>query len=151
MEMIDAILELNALHEVETSPLTHDKLTKMMDNAFHWAGVNSGQDGYIITFDQDADYDSANFLWFKSRYDRFVYVDRIVVADNARGKGLAKSLYKDLFELARTEGHTYVACEINTDPPNPGSFAFHESMGFAEVGHVKISADKAVSYQLFSL
>jgi uncharacterized protein len=151
MQMIDAILELNALHEVETSPLTRDKLTTMMQNAFHWAGVNYGRDGYIITFDQDADYDSANFLWFKSRYDRFVYVDRIVVADHARGKGLAKSLYKDLFELARTEGHKYIACEINTDPPNPGSFSFHKSMGFAEVGHVKINADKAVSYQLFSL
>jgi uncharacterized protein len=151
MPMIDAILELNALHEVETSPLTRDKLAKMMDNAFHWAGVNSGHDGYIITFDQDADYDSANFLWFKSRYDRFVYVDRIVVADHARGKGLAKSLYNDLFKLARAQGHKYIACEINTDPPNPGSFAFHKSMGFAEVGHLKISDNKAVSYQLFSL
>jgi uncharacterized protein len=151
MQMIDAILELNALHEVETSPLTRDKLAKMMDNAFHWAGVNSGRDGYVITFDQDADYDSANFLWFKSRYDRFVYVDRIVVAHHARGQGLARSLYNDLFKLARAQGHNNIACEINTDPPNPGSFAFHESMGFAEVGRVKMSADKAVSYQLFSL
>ena len=42
-------------------------------------------DALLLAFDQDADYDSPNFLWFRSRYSRFVYVDRIVVAPAAGG------------------------------------------------------------------
>ncbi len=41
----------------------------------------------LLAFDQAADYDSPNFLWFRERFPRFVYVDRIVVAGEARGRG----------------------------------------------------------------
>jgi predicted GNAT superfamily acetyltransferase len=44
-------------------------------------------DAFLLALDQDADYDSPNFRWFSARYPRFVYVDRIVVASAARGRG----------------------------------------------------------------
>ena len=40
-------------------------------------------DALLLAFDQDAAYDNVNFGWFKARYPRFVYVDRIVVAPAA--------------------------------------------------------------------
>jgi uncharacterized protein len=151
MTEIDNILTLNALHEVETSPLTTDSLQKMRDGAFHWATADAGKDGYLICFDQDADYDSPNFLWFKSRYAKFIYIDRVVVAPHARGRGLARSFYNDLITKARTAGHDFIFCEINSEPPNPGSAAFHTAIGFTEVGTAKISSKKTVSYQAFHL
>ena len=87
-----------------------------------------------MAFDQDARYDSPNFLWFRSRYPRFVYVDRIVVASSARGRGHARRLYDDLFEQAIAAGHERVVCEVNSQPPNPASDAFHAALGFVEVG-----------------
>ncbi|HEY3677565.1 MAG TPA: GNAT family N-acetyltransferase, partial [Bradyrhizobium sp.] len=96
---------------------------------------------------QDANYDSPNFLWFRERYTRFVYVDRIVVAASARGRGCARRLYQDLFEQSRRAGHERVVCEVNSDPPNPESDAFHAALGFVEVGSASIhGGTKTVRY-----
>jgi uncharacterized protein len=147
MDEIDNILALNALHEVETSPLNRAELEHMLATAFHSATTGGGRDGYLISFDQDADYQSVNFQWFKARYARFVYVDRIVVAAHARGQGQARRFYEALFACARDAGHDLVVCEINLKPPNPGSLAFHAKFGFAEVGQAKLTDAKHVSYQ----
>jgi hypothetical protein len=101
----------------------------------------------IIAFDQDAEYDSPNFLWFRSRFTRFVYVDRVVVAPQARGRGYARRLYRALIDQASRAGHDKVVCEVNSFPPNPDSDAFHASLGFAEVGTGSIhGGSKRVRY-----
>ncbi len=102
-------------------------------------------DALLLAFDRDAAYDNPNFNWFKARYPRFVYVDRIVVAASARGRGLARALYLDLF--ARSAGHERVVCEINAEPPNPASDAFHAALGFAAVGSARLpGTGKTVRY-----
>ena len=141
------MLMLNQLHQVETSALDHATLDQMLGAAFYTECAGEGVDGFIIAFDQDGDYNSPNFLWFKARYDRFAYVDRIIVADHARGRGLARTLYTNLFEYARKAGHARVVCEINVEPPNPGSIAFHVALGFVELAQVRLSNGKIVSYQ----
>ncbi|MBA4767787.1 MAG: GNAT family N-acetyltransferase [Porphyrobacter sp.] len=100
----------------------------------------------LITFDQSADYDSPNFLWFRDRFARFVYIDRIVVDEAARGLGMARKLYVQLFGLARAVGHDMIACEVNSQPPNPGSDAFHAAMGFVEAGSASPAPGKTVRY-----
>jgi uncharacterized protein len=147
MSGLDAMLALNAAHEVETSPLDHAALAEMLATAFHSGTEAAGRDGFLIAFDQDAPYSSPNFLWFKTRYDRFVYVDRIIVAEHARGRGLARAFYEGLFDRARANGHQRIVCEVNLDPPNPGSIAFHTALGFVEVGQALLSNGKQVSYQ----
>lgn len=40
-----------------------------------------------------------------------------------------------------------VCCEVNSDPPNPASDAFHARLGFAEVGAAAIHGGaKSVRY-----
>lgn len=142
-----AMLALNQIHQIETSALDRTALDQMLGAAFFADHAGEGADGLMITFDQDGDYDSPNFLWFKERYARFVYVDRIIVADHARGQGLARAFYTKLFTRARDDGHTRVVCEINIDPPNPGSIAFHLALGFTELAQMRLGNGKIVSYQ----
>ncbi len=105
-----------------------------------------------MAFDQSADYDSPNFLWFRERHDRFVYVDRVVTSPLARGKGYAKALYADLFERAKQAGHTRIVCEVNFLPPNLASDALHTTLGFTEVGRAPIhNGQKTVRYLLRSI
>jgi uncharacterized protein len=151
MDEIEAILALSALHETETSPLTREKLAQMLDQAFYSQTAGGGGDGYLISFDQDADYDSVNFHWIKARYPRFVYIDRVVVAAHARGQGIARRFYEMLFNQARGAGHSQIMCEINLVPANPGSLAFHKALGFVEVGQGDVGTGKRVSYQAFML
>ena len=101
----------------------------------------------LLAFDQGASYDSPNFMWFRRRYTRFVYVDRVVVSPSMRGRGYARLLYMDLFEQARRAAHHVVVCEVNSDPPNPASDAFHAAFEFQEVGHATIhGGSKTVRY-----
>ncbi|TIL82845.1 MAG: GNAT family N-acetyltransferase [Mesorhizobium sp.] len=146
-----AILALNNEHAAELSWLEAERLSFLLGEAFYARRIGA-LEAFIMTFDQDADYDSPNFLWFRERYPRFVYVDRVVVAAAARGRGHARRLYEDLFEHVARSGQAIVTCEVNADPPNPASDAFHAALGFAEVGDAVIhGGKKAVRYYLRQL
>jgi hypothetical protein len=146
-----ALLALNNHHAQELSWLTPELLTHLARQSF-FAGRVGQIDAFLLAFDQSADYDSPNFLWFRERYARFVYVDRIVVAESARGRGLARLLYRELFTEAAQAGHVRVVCEVNSNPPNPASDAFHDALGFLEVGSASIhDGRKTVRYLLCPL
>ena len=142
----EGLLALNNAHQVETSFLTRQAWDHMIAQAFA-ATCFERTAGLLIVFDQTADYDSPNYLWFRERLDRFVYVDRIIVGGEHRGRGIAKALYEDLFARALAAGHDRVVCEVNFDPPNPGSDAFHDRLGFSELGRARVDGrDKTVRY-----
>lgn len=141
-----AWLRLNNAHAEELSFLTAPRFAHLVGQAFYAATVGE-RDALLIAFDQSADYDSVNFLWFKERFPHFVYVDRVVVDPAARGGGFARALYLELFERARAAGHGQIVCEVNSHPPNPGSERFHAGFGFKEVGSATIAnGAKTVRY-----
>lgn len=143
-----AILALNNEHAAELSWLEPERLSFLLGEAFYIRRIGA-LEAFIMTFDQNARYDSPNFLWFRERYPRFVYVDRVVVAAQARGRGHARRLYEDLFGEVTRAGHSIVTCEVNAEPPNPASDAFHAALGFGEVGEAAIhGGQKTVRYYL---
>ena len=101
----------------------------------------------MIVFAPGAAYTSANYRWFEARYSDFLYVDRVVVAPEARGRGLGRALYAATIAAARAHGGR-VAVEVNEEPPNPGSRAFHERLGFQQVASVTHGPDKRVAMLL---
>jgi predicted GNAT superfamily acetyltransferase len=132
-----ALLALNNAHAQELSWLEAERLEYLISEAFLARRIGH-VDAFLLAFDQDARYDSPNFIWFRARYPRFVYVDRIVVAPSARGRGCARRLYGDLFEHVVHAGHDRVVCEVNKIPPNPASDAFHAALGFVEIGTASV-------------
>ncbi len=139
------LVALNNAHAAELSFLSPERFAALIGEAFLACRIGEG-DALLLAFDQAAAYDSPNFLWFRERFERFVYVDRIVVSPAARGRGLARRLYEHLFERAGTADHGRVVCEVNADPPNPASDAFHASLGFAEIGVALLANGKTVRY-----
>ena len=94
--------------------------------------------GFVLGMPPGLSYQSENYLFFSSRARElgtsFVYVDRIVLAAHLRGRGLGPQLYAAVFAEARRVGADEVLCEVNIEPPNPGSLVFHTRLGFVEVG-----------------
>ena len=141
-----ALLALNNAHAVELSWLEPERFAALVAMAF-WSKQVGTDDAFLIAMDQDAAYDSPNFLWLRARYERFVYVDRVVVADHARGRGLAQRLYAELFNAAAEAGHERILCEVNSAPPNLASDRFHMAQGFSEIGSAEIyGGEKTVRY-----
>jgi len=133
----EALRALNNRHARETSHLDAPAWRRLVDTAFAALTIDPPA-SLVVALDQDALYDSPNFLWFRRRYPRFVYVDRVVVAETARGRGLARALYAEVSARAQSAGHGILACEVNLVPANPASDAFHARLGFAEVGRAKL-------------
>lgn len=163
----ESLLALNNHHSTELSPLTLVEFDCLIRQAFYAAAIGDA-DALLLTFDQSADYASPNFLWFRDYFaaksapslasqeesssSDFVYVDRVVTSPAARGKGYARALYSELFQRAKSAGHSRIVCEVNFDPPNPASDAFHAALGFHEVGRASIhNHTKSVRYLLRTL
>lgn len=141
---LEALRALNNAHALELSFTDPPQFTHLVTQAFFARHV--GTSAFIIAFDETADYDVENYLWFRARFPRFAYIDRVVTAASARGQGHAATLYHALITAARAAGHTLLTCEVNADPPNPGSDAFHAKMGFAPIGSAALPNGKTVRY-----
>ena len=90
--------------------------------------------GFVGALEGGEDWEGENYAWFEERGLDHLYVDRIVVGEGARGRGIGQLFYDAVFDAARTAGHDVVTCEVNLDPPNPGSMRFHGRLGFSERG-----------------
>jgi predicted GNAT superfamily acetyltransferase len=140
-------LQLNNAHAKETSELNLARLTTLLGMACYAKGIDQGKTAFLIALDHTAPYQNPNFAWFREAYQSFVYIDRIVVAESARGQGIARLLYEDLFAAARSAGVPRIVCEVNSEPPNPASDAFHLAMGFGKVGQaILYDGAKTVNY-----
>ena len=145
-----AVLALNLESVHFLSPMDRARLAHLhAESRCHRVAEDAGGvAGFLLAFAEGADYDSPNYRWFASRYPAFLYIDRVVVAGRAQGRGVGRALYEDLFRFAATIGAARITCEFDVEPPNPVSAAFHRRFGFVEVGtQVVGNGNKRVSLQ----
>jgi predicted GNAT superfamily acetyltransferase len=132
---LDSVLALNNAAGVTILPLDATKARFFYDNAtyFRVAEVDGHIAGFLVAFDQDAPYQSSNYLWFRERYPSFLYIDRVVVASSRRGAGLGRVFYADVQSFAEVRA-PLLACEVFLEPRNDVAVLFHGTYGFQEVG-----------------
>jgi uncharacterized protein len=132
---LEAVLALNNAAVPHVNSLALVDLARFIKAAayFRVAVADSAVLGLLVAFLPGADYSSENYRWFESRYDDFIYIDRVVVAPEASGRGIAKALYADL-EVAMADRIAAMTCEVNIRPPNDASTGMHRRLGFVEVG-----------------
>lgn len=151
---IDRILELNEESVHFLSPLTKEKLKRLIGQSemLSVIEVDGRVEAFVLTITEGKDYDSVNYQWFSKNYEKFLYIDRVVVSVEMHGKGLGRKLYEKVFEYAKEIDAPIVAAEIDINPPNPGSLNFHKKSGFKEVGKQSVAGGKKeVSLQVLEL
>lgn len=94
-------------------------------------------------------YESPNLRWCEAygaaKAVSQIYVDRIAIHEDARGRGLGEALYRECF--SRYADRDVITAEVNTLPDNPGSHRFHQRLEFERVGEqVFKPGEKAVAY-----
>ena len=132
---VPAVLHLNATHVELLSPLDEARLERLVGWSERADAITADEQlaGFVLTFGPGSDYDSENYRWFAEQYGSgFLYLDRIVVDDRFRRRGLASRVYDRVEARAAASG--LLALEVNVDPPNEPSLAFHRARGFVEVG-----------------
>ncbi|TFG92465.1 MAG: GNAT family N-acetyltransferase [Syntrophobacterales bacterium] len=138
------LFELNQANTPHVGSISFGDMENLYGRAVYFRVAESAHRivGFLIAFDPFAEYDSLNFLWFKKRFDSFVYIDRIVVVPDGRRYGVASLLYRDLEVLAGERKVPIMTCEYNLRPQNEISRVFHRSYGFEEVGRQETQQGK---------
>ncbi len=148
-----AIVALNAAVEAVTSPMDEADFAALLAVSGLCTVVARGDDvlGFILAMEQGAAYANGNFQWFSDRLNRFIYIDRVVIADGARGMGLGGMLYDHLADDAHRKGALVLAAEMDLVPANHGSLHFHGRRGFKQLGTRTLPSGKVVSMQVLGL
>ena len=132
------VLEINNANTPGVSELTLSELETDIKNCLHALAIDNEHGevcAFCITFAPDAPDAGVNHQWFADRFESFVYLDRIAIDPTYQNLGLGALLYQSVEQqmIASTQ-HSLLCCEVNLEPPNPGSLRFHHRIGFAEVG-----------------
>ena len=132
------VLGINNANTPGVSELTFTELETDLENSLHALAIDNEHGevcAFCITFAQDASDAGDNHRWFAERYKSFVYLDRIAIDSDYRNRGLGALLYQQVEQqMSDSAVHSLLCCEVNLEPPNPGSLRFHQRIGFAEVG-----------------
>ncbi len=133
----DFILRINEENVEVLSPMDRAKVEYFEGCAdmFKVAEVDGELAAFCIVLREGEEaYTSENYIWFSKHYDKFLYLDRIVIDKPFRRLGIGRMLYEAMFERAKEIGVGIVTLEVDTIPYNEPSLKFHEAMGFSEVG-----------------
>ena len=129
-----AVLAWNETHVELLAPLDGPRLLELLDQGdgviIEEGGVAVG---FVLTFLPGSAYSSPNYAWFAARHEAFLYLDRVVVDPSVRRTGVGGRVY-DLLERRAAEIGPVMCLEVNLEPPNEPSLAFHRGRGYVEVG-----------------
>ena len=132
------VLEINNANTPGVSELTFAELELDLHSSLHALAIDNELGevcAFCITFDPGAPDAGDNHRWFAERYKSFVYLDRIAIDSNYQNRGLGALLYQTVEQrMLNSAKHSLLCCEVNLEPPNPGSLRFHQRIGFTEVG-----------------
>lgn len=140
------VLRLNEASVHHLAPLDAEGAAWFLRHALHaWAADVDGRlAGFVLVLAPGLDYPSDNYRWFAARWERFHYLDRVVVDASHRRSGVGTAIY-DAVERAAAEADVPVLLEVNAVPPNEPSLAFHAARGYREVGQLEHPGGKVVS------
>ena len=130
------VLTLNERNVVKLAAMDEARLHELRELAdrFDVLDVDGAFAGFVITFAPGSAYDSENYRWFTERHRRFYYLDRIVLDEGFRRRGLGSFVYDEVERVAAP--YERLALEVNLVPRNDASLAFHEARGYKEVGRL---------------
>ena len=104
--------------------------------------------GFCLVLGADSSYDSVNYRWFTEHFSDFMYLDRVAFDAAAQGNGYGTMLYGEVAARMQAVDATQLALEVNVEPPNEPSLAFHDKLGFVEVGQQDTPYGIRVSMQM---
>lgn len=143
-----ALLQLNASCKPHVARIDRAELERLLGlgAAVLIADGAGAVAGYLFAFPDAAPYDGEEFRYFQRHLARpFLYVDQVAVSPSFRLRGVARLLYEAVAADSRFPASARMCCEVNIDPPNPGSMEFHQRLGFERVADLGVSDGRVVA------
>ncbi|WP_410786473.1 GNAT family N-acetyltransferase [Kribbella sp. C-35] len=133
---LGAVLALNGTAEGLVEPLSPDRLDWLRLIAAHAVVVDLDDvpAGFVLTFTPGSAYDGLAYEAFTKTYaDRFLLIERIVIAPEHRRTGIATQVYRAIERAAKPFDRT-----VASVPPATPAITFHKTRGYAEIGKQRL-------------
>jgi len=149
----DFLLSLNqkTLPEVSSTDLVG--MSYFLKNSSYFKIIlhNNNPVGFCIGLMPGKDYSSENYIWINKKCNSFIYVDRIVIDEKYRNRGIGSFFYTHLAKTYYGQVES-ITCEVNILPYNKPSINFHKKYGFKEIGQKDTeNGKKRVSYMIYKI
>ena len=146
-DFLNIIYELNQSNTPEVGSLDSIKHLKSLlslssNNLF--ISLDNEIIGFTVCFREGSNYQSLNYKFFSKNETKFLYIDRVVIKELHRRKGIGKSLYRNIESISISK-NIPLCCEVNIEPLNQPSIDFHNNFGFHKIGSYDFD-DHSVAY-----
>lgn len=138
---VDAMILANNAEIPAVSMLDREVATHLMELAdlALVAEVEGVFAGFVLALPAGIpDFQATNYRWFEDNLDDYLYVERIVVAQGSQGRGVGRTFYDHLIE---DSDRSHLVSEVNTNPRNDASLAFHDRYDFQPIGELTYGDD----------
>tara|TARA_Y100000996_G_scaffold405857_1_gene381525 strand:- start:188 stop:691 length:504 start_codon:yes stop_codon:yes gene_type:complete len=146
-DFLNIIYDLNQSNTPEVGSLDSVKHLKSLlslssNNLF--ISLDNEIIGFVVCFREGSNYQSLNYKFFSKNETKFLYIDRVVIKEMHRRKGIGKSLYRNIESISISK-NIPLCCEVNIEPLNQPSIDFHNNFGFHKIGSYDFN-DHSVAY-----
>lgn len=132
-----AVLHLNAANYPAVAPLDSAALEGLLKfEGDHFVAVDGAGVvvGYLLSFPRESGYDDTEMCALRRLLpEPFIYICQIAIAPEYRRQGLGGAFYQRVEAVGHRRDARILCCDVNTNPPNAASLAFHRRLGFAEI------------------
>lgn len=99
---------------------------------------------FILALEQGQPYQSENYAWFEHNLNDYYYVDRLAILPNYHRLGIGSLMHNSVKAYAIEKGIKQIALEIDIQPINEVSLAFHKQLGFKEIDTLVTNQGKKI-------
>ncbi|MFI5691120.1 GNAT family N-acetyltransferase [Kribbella sp. NPDC051586] len=134
-----AVLALNSAAIGLVDPLGPDRLDWLRLIAAHAAVIDVDDEpaGFLLTFTPGSAYDGLEFDWFTQTYaDRFLLIERIVVAPEHRREGIGSQVYRAIERAAKPFDRA--VARVRSHPLDASGLSFHTARGYTEIAKQRL-------------
>ena len=104
--------------------------------------------GFLLGVSAGRAVENVGHMWFQTRFDNFLYVDRVVTTADDRRRGVGKAILLEALQWCRERGIGNLVCQVHDRPPNPAGHALCRALGFLPLESVMLpSRDIVTMYQ----
>ena len=147
-EILKEIFNINESYNPFLGPLkTLDNLIELIQGSNYSIFLTNKKQicAFLVCFRENSQYQSKNYKFFKKRFNRFFYIDRIGVVKGFKNKGLGTFIYNKIDAICLKDSLP-ICAEVNIVPLNKESIKFHEKMGFKKVSETYSNSKYGVRY-----
>ncbi len=104
--------------------------------------------GFLLGISAGKLVENFGYLWFQTRFDNFLYINRVVTTIDDRRADAGTAMLLDVLQWCRERGIASVVCQVHDRPPDPAGHALCKALDFQPLESVMLpSRDIVTMYQ----